>query len=328
MSSDFKAIVIGTGHMGKIHVRILSNLGALAGVADVNLDAAKQMSELYKVDYDTDYKALIKRVNPDYVIISAPSQLHAKISIDILENFDIKGILIEKPVAENIDDATKLKEIIDKRKIIAIIGHSEVYNPIIDRTLSLLRQNAIGEVRHVVHDRRGSVQPERIKSLGDVFEDIGVHDFDIMARISQGHGELYAVANSYNGIYNAGTVSVTFDNGRIHIVHLSREFAGRRRSMLISGTDGTMDIDLFGQIINVQALSPAESESKAIRLPFRGTAIKVYGEPLLELHMNLLNSLRGKETPKVTIDDGVRAIKLVEATRESLKTKKPVEIDV
>ncbi len=328
MSSEYKAVVVGTGHMGKIHVRILGNLGALAGVADINEDAAKQMASQYNVEYDSDYKKLMKRVNPDYVIVSTPSQLHAKISTDILENFDIKGILIEKPVAENIEDAERLRDLVHKNNIIAIVGHSEVYNPVIDRTLMLLKQGVIGEIRHAINDRRGSVQLDRIKSLGDVFEDIGVHDFDIIARISQGKGELYAVGNLTNGIYNAGTVSIAFDNGRIHIVHLSREFAGRRRSMLLSGTDGTMNIDLFGQIINIQALSPAESESRAIRLPFRGTAIKVYGEPLLELHMNLLNSIRGKEKPKVTIDDGVRAIKIVEATRASLKSKKPVEISI
>ena len=326
--ADFKAVVVGTGHMGKIHVRILSNLGALAGVADVNSNAAKEMGNTYSVEYDTDYKKLIKRVQPDYVIVSAPTQLHAKISIDILENFDIKGILIEKPISEKIEDAEYINQLVQKNNIIAVVGHSEVYNPVIDRVLTLLKQNAIGEPRHIIHDRRGSVQIDRIKSLGDVFEDIGVHDFDIMARISRGSGELYATGNILNGIYNAGTVSITFDNGRIHIIHLSREFAGRRRSLLISGSDGTMDVDLFGQIINIQTLSPAESEVRAIRLPFRGTAIKVYGEPLLMLHTNLLNSLRGIEKPKVTIDDGVRALKIVEATRESLRTKKPVEIKI
>jgi predicted dehydrogenase len=181
----------------------------------------------------------------------------------------------------------------------------------------------------VIHDRRGFVAPERIPSLGDVFEDIGVHDFDIMARISNGPGKLYAQSNTVGGIHNSGTVMVKFDSGTEHFFHLSRQYAGRRRYMDVSGTKGALVLDLFSQIIKVQHLDQAPvAKGDTINLPERGATIKVYGEPVREVLNDFLRCIRTGETPKVSIDDALCALEIVEAARQSAESGKVIDIEI
>ncbi|MFW9925880.1 MAG: Gfo/Idh/MocA family protein [Candidatus Thorarchaeota archaeon] len=328
--SSRRIVIVGTGNMGRIHARILSDMGALAGVADMDLSTAEQVAKTYNVNAFKDYESMIEETNPEGVVIATPTPTHAKIAESIAKNFDnIRGLLIEKPLASNIEDAMKVAKIVKDKGIITLISHSEIYNPIVGRALSLIKTDAIGRPLTVIHDRRGFVSPERIPSLGDVFEDIGVHDFDIMARISKGPAKLYAQSNTSGGIHNSGTVMVKFETGTEHFFHLSRQYAGRRRYMDVSGTKGSLVLDLFGQIIKVQHLNQAPmAESDTIRLPEMGATIKVYGEPVREVLVDFLGCIKSGNTPRVSIDDALGALQIVEAARKSAESGKVLDIHV
>ena len=322
--------IVGTGNMGRIHARVLASMRLLGGVADLNLDAAKQIANAYGVNAFSDYHLLIKESSLDGVIIATPTSTHASIAEDIAKTHaSVKAILIEKPIASTLKDAERVAETLRSKEIAGVVSHSEIYNPIVGRALELIRDGAIGVPRNIIHDRRGFVQPSRIPSLGDVFEDIGVHDFDIMARISQGPAKLYAQCSTESGIFNAGTVLVKFKSGSEHFFHLSRQYAGRARTMDVSGTKGALTLDLFAQIIKVKDLDQEPmADDRTIRLPERGATIKVYGEPIREVVTDFVKALETGSKPIVGLDDGVAALKIVEAARESAKTSKVIDIDV
>ncbi|MHA2022344.1 MAG: Gfo/Idh/MocA family protein, partial [Candidatus Thorarchaeota archaeon] len=244
--------------MGRIHARILNDLRSLAGVADSTFDIAKKTADTYNVPAFDSYQTLVEETSPDALIIATPTFSHAKIAEEVASKYDcIRGLLIEKPLASTLADGQKVAEIIKNKGIVTLVSHSEIYNPIVGRAISLIGTDAIGVPRSVIHDRRGFVPSARIPSLGDVFEDLGVHDFDIMARISKGKARLYAQASTENGIFNSGTVMVNFESGSEHLFHLSRQYVGRRRYMDVSGSKGSLMLDLFGQIIKIQHLDQA-----------------------------------------------------------------------
>ena len=322
--------IIGIGNMGRIHARILSSMGLLSAIADTDFSRAESVAKTYGANPFDSYEAMLDEMDLDGVVISTPTRTHARIAQAIAENYDsVRGILIEKPLASMLDDAIRVARTLQQREIVAIVSHSEIYNPVVKRTLSLIHEGAVGEIRSVIHDRRGFVQPARIPSLGDVLEDIGVHDFDIMARLSHGPARLYAQCNTSEGVYNAATVIVKFDSGTEHVFHLSRQYVGRRRSMDVSGTKGTLFIDLFGQIIRVQDLDEEPlADGRAIRLPERGATIKVYGEPVQEVLNDFVRCIQSGERPRVNLDDGISALKIVEAARQSARTGKNVDIEI
>lgn len=316
--------------MGRIHARILHGMRALVAVADMNIELAKKEAKKYNIRAFDNYEDMLNTMQMDAVIIATPTSTHAKIAESILKKFNsLKGILIEKPLASRVEDARRVVSLLEKRETVVLVSHSEIYNPVLGRAMTLIKEGAIGEPKMIIHDRRGFVQPKRIPSLGDVFEDIGVHDFDIMTRISNGKARLYAQCDSEGGILNAGIVLVQFDNGAQHLFLLSREYAGRRRNLNISGTKGTLDLDYFAQIIRIQDLDQEpRADSRAINLPERGTTIKVYGEPVGEVLTDFINCIESGEKPRVGVEDGLRALEIVEAARQSIKNQKTVDIEI
>lgn len=328
--TSLKIGIVGTGNMGRIHARILNDMNSLVGVADSAFDVAKMTGDMYNVPAFDDCMALVEATTPDALVIATPTFTHAEIAKAIASKCDgIRGLLIEKPLASTLEDGKKVAEIVKKKGIVTLVSHSEIYNPIVGKALQLIETDAIGIPRSVIHDRRGFVSPSRIPSLGDVFEDIGVHDFDIMARISHGKARLYAQSSKESGIFNSGTVMINFDSGSEHFFHLSRQYAGRRRYMDVSGTKGSLMLDLFGQIIKVQHLDQAPmAASDSIKLPERGATIKVYGEPVREVLNDFVSCIKSGKTPKVSIDDALTALEVVEAARDSANTGKVVDINI
>jgi predicted dehydrogenase len=322
--------IVGAGNMGRIHARILEDMGLLAGVADSCEATAVKVADAHGVEAYQDCIEMVRDLGLDAVVVATPTPTHASITLKIVEECsDIKGILIEKPLASTLEDGKKVAAAIKERGIVGLVSHSEIYNPIVGKALSLIKSGAIGRPRTVIHDRRGFVQPDRISSLGDVFEDIGVHDFDIMARISSGAAKLYAQSSKESGIANSGTVMVNFERGTEHFFHLSRQYAGRRRYMDVSGTSGALMLDLFGQIIKVMHLEQEPmAVNDTIKLPERGATIKVYGEPLREVLNDFVRCLRKGTQPKVGVDDALIALRVVEAARESARTGEPVGIEI
>ena len=330
ITSSLRIAIIGTGVMGRIHARILSDMGVLIGLADIDKSTVEQAAKDHNTLAFTDFESMLDETNPDGVVIATPTSTHATIAQSIATKFEgIKGVLIEKPLASSLEDARKVADLIRKKGIVTLVSHSEIYNPIVARALSLIQTDAIGTPLTVIHDRRGFVAPERIPSLGDVFEDIGVHDFDIMARISNGPARLYAQSNTVGGIHNSGTVMVKFDSGTEHLFHLSRQYAGRRRYMDVSGTKGSLVLDLFGQIIKVQHLDQAPvARGDTIQLPERGATIKVYGEPVREVLNDFMQCIKTGNTPRVSIEDALCVLEIVEATRQSVESGKIIDIDI
>jgi myo-inositol 2-dehydrogenase/D-chiro-inositol 1-dehydrogenase len=316
--------------MGRIHARVLNNIRALAAVADTDKKRAEEVAKIYGVDSFSDYESLIEQSELDGVIVSTPTATHAKIAESIAKKEDgIRGILIEKPLASNLKDAQKLADVLRKKDVIVLVGHSEIYNPVVERALNLIKDGAIGTPQTIIHDRRGFVQASRLPSLGDVFEDIGVHDFDIMTRISSGRATLYAQCQTKNEILNTGNVIVKFENEAQHIFHLSRQYVGRKRSMDVSGTKGTLNLDLFGQVIKVQDLDQAPlADSRTIQLLERGATIKVYGEPVQQVITDFLHCIETGSSPKVGLEDGILALEVAEAARKSAVSGKIVDIDI
>ncbi len=322
--------IIGTGNMGRIHARILGEMRLLCGVTDIDKAAANRIGSVYGVPAFEDYNEMIENLALNGVIISTPTSTHGKIAEEVVKNHDsIRAVLIEKPIASTIEAAKRVASVLKKRNVTAIVSHSEIYNPIVGRALSLIREGAIGKPVTVIHDRRGLVQESRIASLGDVFEDLGVHDFDIMTRISTGPALLYAQCNKIGDICNAATVLVEFQNGTQHVFHLSRQYTGRIRMMDVSGTKGALMLDLFAQIIRVSDIDQEPvADERAIRLPERGATIKVYGEPVREVLRNYIGILENGDEPIVGIDDGVAILEIVEAARKSAGSGKSVPINI
>lgn len=321
MKKSKKIALIGTGRMGKIHLRVLHRLGVLAGISDINKESLEILSKnLPGIPYFTDYKEMINTVKPDGVIVATPTFLHFPIAKDLLENFSLEGILIEKPVCNTLSEAEQLLELSKKSKTKVIVGHIEVFNPVVSKMLQLFNEGVLGDLRTLIFQRRGAVSDGRLDSIGDVFGDIGIHDFDIASRFLQGNFQLRAISLKHgsSNVYNSSTV--TLHNSKVMCTfHLSREYAGKKRQIEIEGTKATMVVDLLDQYITIKQLGIVKGDTKSITIPYgSGETIKVYGEPILEEIWQFIDTMSNEETkPLVGILDGLKGLKMIEYSRKS-----------
>ncbi|MDY6959515.1 MAG: Gfo/Idh/MocA family oxidoreductase, partial [Halobacteriota archaeon] len=100
-----KVGVIGVGVMGEHHTRVYSEIEnvCLVGISDLNESKITKLAEQYNTKAYTDHKELLKE-ELDAVSIAVPTSLHKDVALDAI-NYGIKSILIEKPIADTLENA-------------------------------------------------------------------------------------------------------------------------------------------------------------------------------------------------------------------------------
>ncbi|MFX0094966.1 MAG: Gfo/Idh/MocA family protein [Candidatus Hodarchaeota archaeon] len=316
-----KIAVVGAGRMGRLHIRVLNKMGALHSIVEIDKQVADEYSKRYGIlTYSSLEKVMESKSQPDGIILSVPTSLHFTLSKQLLTDYDIKGLLIEKPVTETLEEAEELIDLAKNKKTVIQVGHIEIYNPIVNRMLALLDEDVIGQIQTIKIERRGAVPERRISSLGDVLEDIGIHDLDLISRLMPGDIQLYCTAITVEDVYNSAQIILNNKSKCNGIIILSRQYAGKRRLIEIEGTKGTMSVDLLAQIIQLRSLDMIIGEEKAVHVPFSsGGFFKVYGEPLQEELDDFLTCIQTGSQPKVDLLQGYKALKLVQDCKRSLR---------
>ncbi len=325
-----KICVIGVGRIGFLHARLLNRLGILDSIIESNIIVAKRVSDHLHVPYYSNLDSMLENSSPNGVVIAVPTEHHFDMSKSVIDSIPhLKALLIEKPVTPSSKEAEILKSHLSLRKIAILVGHIEVYNPVVSRIIRTINEGMLGEIRSLLFQRRGAVGENRIKILGDDYQDNGVHDFDVVSRLlPKSKVKLFTSAVSVNGISNSSSTIIASTRNEFYCTFLmSREYAGKVRTIDIEGSKATLHADLITQMLELRSLEVARGEttSSAIRVPFSsGEQIKVYGEPLLQEVWNFIDCIKGEGKPLVSLDDAINAMKIVEAARLSVTTGESV----
>ena len=135
--------VIGAGLIGRTHIdRALKQPGVeLVGIADPS-DEGCRMAQSVNVPWFADYDAMISRAKPRGVVIATPNATHAKISVQCLERG--AAVLIEKPIADTLDDAKRICGAAEAAKLPAMVGHQRRQNPIMQRAKRIVAAGKLG----------------------------------------------------------------------------------------------------------------------------------------------------------------------------------------
>ena len=170
--------------MGYLHARLLNRLGVLDSIIDSNLITAEKVGKRFDVPFYSDLESMLQERSPNGVIIAVPTEFHSELTVEVINKIpNLKALLIEKPVTPTSKEAETLKSLLSSRNLAVIVGHIEVYNPVITRIIQIMNEGIIGEIRSFLFQRRGAVGEKRIKILGDVYKDVGVNDFDVIYSI-------------------------------------------------------------------------------------------------------------------------------------------------
>jgi predicted dehydrogenase len=228
--------VVGVGHLGKEHARILAGLEGvrLVGVADVNFEQAQAVAHKHGVQAYRDYQDLLGEV--DAACIVAPTSLHAAIATPFLR----RGIslLVEKPITNTLHDAALLVELAERSGALLQIGHIERFNPAFEE----LVQRSL-QPRWIRAQRVGPFTG-RSTDIGVVL-DLMIHDLDLLlALVKSPVRSVEALGMSvFGGHEDVANARLHFVNGCVADVTASRASPVAQRTWQIWGAEGFAEAD-------------------------------------------------------------------------------------
>jgi predicted dehydrogenase len=228
--------VIGVGHLGKEHARILAGLPdvELVGVADVNLDQAQVVAQRCGTQAYADYWPLLNLV--DAVTIAAPTTHHHALAAEFLR----RGlpVLVEKPLAATLEEGQALVELSRQHGAALQVGHIERFNPAFEE---LARRPL--QPKFVECERLGPFSG-RSTDIGVVL-DLMIHDLDLLlALVRAPVRSVEAVGVTvYGRNEDVANARLVFANGCVANVSASRVGPAPRRRMRVWGPEGYAHLD-------------------------------------------------------------------------------------
>jgi len=173
---SIRVAVIGAGHHGQHHIRILSTLPGVELVAVVDQDPtrAHTIGALPGVRFFCEAAAVLDHV--DAVIVATPTDVHGEVALPFLRTGI--AVLVEKPLAYSLEEADLLIDAAQASGAILAVGHSERFNPALAAVT-----HAIADPRFLEVHRLGTF-PQRSLDI-DVIYDLMIHDLDLVRSLVQ-----------------------------------------------------------------------------------------------------------------------------------------------
>lgn len=299
--------IIGVGSMGKHHARVYNNLPTanFVGVHDVNREQANWIADKYGVSI-MELDQLLESV--DAVSIVVPTAHHYDLAVECMEAGI--AILIEKPIVSELDLGQQLLTQANQSDSVVQVGHVERFNPAF---VALQEFFAELSVIDITLKRLGPPPKRHIQDSAVI--DLMIHDIDIVLTLL---GEMPTSVQSA-GVYGNQHASalLEFDSGVMALLTASRLTQRVERSLEITAENCLIELDYIDQSIDIHRSSLPEYLENAGRSLFREMSIierpQIYGaEPLFIELESFLEAVKRNETPKVTIDDGLNALKIAQ----------------
>ena len=231
--------MVGGGVFGRHHAAKYMRLPGvtLAAIADPSPEARRQNAMTLRAPVFADWHELLGQV--DIVSVCTPASTHA----EIVRAFLSAGthVLVEKPIATELDEADQLVELAAKVGLVLTVGHQERY---------VFAQSGLldcDDAPLFVECVRAGPWTGRGADVG-VALDLMIHDLDLVHRLVPGAvTDVNAIARSVHGRLDEVTAKLEFEGGSRVELFASRVAEARKRSMRLVYADGSIEIDFLAR---------------------------------------------------------------------------------
>ncbi len=329
--TSVRMAVIGVGHLGQHHARILADLPdvELVGVVDSNLDQARAVAARHDTTGYAEFESVLDRV--DAVSVVTPTVYHHRVAAEFLRAG--VPVLVEKPICRTLAEADDLIALAEKSGVPLQVGHIERFNPAFE---DLARRPITPKFLEA--ERHGPYTGRSV-DIGAVL-DLMIHDLDlILALIDSPVRVVSAVgASVFGGHEDMVNARLEFENGCVAHVTASRISQRAKRRLRIWAPEGYAGIDFVsrkltlvqpGEELRRHGLRPEKLDAAA-RARLKD---EVFGRYLQVLHRDedrkcdqltselkhFVDCVRTGRRPRVTGEDGRDALELAERVLGALR---------
>jgi predicted dehydrogenase len=301
--------VVGVGHLGQHHARILAALpdATLVAVADVDTSRAREIGMRHGADSCAHWRDLVGRV--DAVSIAVPTVAHTEVALGCIEAG--MAVLVEKPMASSLEEADAMIEAAAGRGVALAVGHTERFNPAAVAALPFVSRPRFVEVH-----RLGTF-PERSLDI-DVIFDLMIHDLDLLlTSVGSDVADLEVVGvNVLTPKADIANARIRFASGCIANLTASRISREKVRKARFFQQDAYVSIDFGAREAEMYRLVRGNG-----RPVIQGGPIPVTPEEPLQRELaDFVEAVRERRAPIVTGEAGRRALALATRIAEAMQS--------
>ncbi|MNK33931.1 putative oxidoreductase YceM [compost metagenome] len=309
-----KVGVLGAGHLGKIHLRLLnqSQKYNLVGFYDPNSENAKKVAAEFGYHKFNTISELIAAV--DVVDIVTPTLSHFDCAKEAIQAG--KHVFVEKPISNTIQEAEELITLAKKHNIKGQVGHVERFNPAFIATKNMIVNPMFIETHRLAEfNPRGTDVP--------VVLDLMIHDIDailsvVKSKVKSINASGVSVISDTPDIANA---RIEFENGCVANLTSSRISLKNMRKSRFFQKDAYISVDFLDKVCEVVKMKDAPEvpgDFDMILQNAEGVKKQIYFEnPDVEANNAILDELEtfadaisNNTTPVVTLEDGTEALRI------------------
>jgi predicted dehydrogenase len=317
--------VIGVGHLGKIHVRILKELNThfdLVGIYDSNEQTARQVSQEFGLKYFESPKDLMNSV--DCVDVVTPTISHYEYVSEAIKMR--KHVFVEKPLAETMDEAKSLVALCLEADVKVQVGHVERFNPAFQAAIPYFNSPMFIETHRLAQfNPRGTDVP--------VVLDLMIHDLDVIlsvvkSRVKKISASGVAVVSDSHDMTNA---RLEFENGCVANLTASRISLKNMRKSRFFQKDAYISVDFLSKELEVVRMQDLEGEADQFDIVLEIGKENVKKKILIdkpelqevnaikEELSSFYDSVKNNYIPKVSIENGFEAMEVAHEILKKLK---------
>ncbi len=311
-----KAGVLGAGHLGKIHLKLISQSSKfdLIGFYDPDKESAQQVSKEFGYHLFNSIDELIEAV--DVVDIVTPTLNHFDCAKSAIKKG--KHIFIEKPITKTVAEADQLNDLVKKHKVKGQVGHVERFNPAFTAVRETIKNPMFIETHRLAEfNPRGTDVP--------VVLDLMIHDIDIIlsvvnSKVTNIHASGVSVISETPDIANA---RIEFKNGCVANLTASRISMKNMRKSRFFQKDAYISVDFLdkkSEVVKMKDVPKNPDEFAMILQNAEGIKKQIYFEhPNIEQNNAILDELesfakaiQNDTTPIVSLFQGTEALRVAQ----------------
>ena len=351
MKNTVRIGIIGSGFARKVQIPAfqLCPDAEIVSIASASLANAKSTSQEFGIEHFTaDWRETVSRADVDLVCITTPPRLHEEMTMFAIENG--KHVLCEKPMAMNRDEARRMTDAANAAGVFAVIDHELRFQPGRLRAYEMIRDGAIGEIRHAkCHFQAphrgdpnlpwnwwsdeeqgggalGAIVSHVIDSfhwfmgasVASVFCQLQTH---IKSRPASG-GEMRSVTSDDESLLVLRFADGDLVSDATGLVSVSMtEYPKYKHRVELYGTEGAMAVDARGEVFFAKA---SDSEWSEVGVdfgePIAGVPDTGFSSGFTEFAPKIVDAIREGKTEiehAATFADGLAVQVVLDAARES-----------
>lgn len=306
--------VLGAGHLGKIHLRLLNQSPKykLVGFYDPYQENAKKVAQEFGYHSFDSIEELIQNV--DVVDIVTPTLSHYDCAIQAIQAG--KHIFLEKPIANTVEEAEHIIELANKYGVKGQVGHVERFNPAFTAVKNKINQPMFIETHRLAEfNPRGTDVP--------VVLDLMIHDIDtILSVVKSPVKSIHATGtNVISDSPDIANARIEFENGCVANVTSSRISMKNMRKARFFQKDAYISVDYLDKICEVVKMKDAPETPGDFDLILQnaeGVRKQIYFDnPQVQSNNAILDELEAfadainqNTKPIVTLEDGTEALRI------------------